>query len=622
LHIIYDNLSADNNGFLENIMNHIDQSLAINSEDDKFVLASNRVIKTSKADCWTLHNTWKQVKENLLKRNHNKTKFILNLPTIKISEIEKLEVAYRADLNFNYDYLIYVTGLMNGNCDVIEELSLSDNGETDLHKFEIFLIKENLREIIFSFENNLEKVYLYFTNFLNFHGVEESERSEDLGISEKQDKNHDNNNQKSLYSDLLNLSIVDVIFSLILNTHNSDKNRVTYFSSLLFYFTKQNKRIHLHANTSILLILNNIPTLDIQSITNFSYFLSFYISNLQFKFEFKQDSSVTENVKGEVFFNMLLDSLANLGTKAKLEEILTSSPFDKELIENFLKSYSEKPNWKFYFGEQYQYDTVVINDHIHNKKEFESWKDKFESSGNDFVYVFLSCLFSFKSKTLTHLRETLNFYKEGIMSLVNTKEKQIVMLEALFDIWKNYSIYLRFSIEFLLNNAILDHTVLARYLIQKRICYHNENLRENFVNFDILIDIVVIHPFKSLDRSRILLSNEQKALAQSDENNQSNIIAHIEELEIYIEKMNQTCEYLPVEVWGELIKLYSSINQSNFNKLKKDEIINYTFERIIQFCRKFKRSLSENLNKIQEAYKNLNVEYAEIEKVIKNINSL
>ena len=96
------------------------------------------------------------------KEENSFSKFILNLPTIKISEIEKLEVAYRADLNFNYDYLIYVTGLMNGNCDVIEELSLSDNGETDLHKFEIFLIKENLSEIIFSFENNLEKVYLYF----------------------------------------------------------------------------------------------------------------------------------------------------------------------------------------------------------------------------------------------------------------------------------------------------------------------------------------------------------------------------------------------------------------------------------------------------------------------------
>jgi len=613
---------VDNKDFLENILNQLDLSLAINSEDDKFVLASNRVIKTSKGDYWILHNTWKQVKQNLLKRNHNKTKFILNLPTIKINEIEKLEVAYRTDLNFNYDYLIYVTGIMNGNHDVIEELSLSDKEETDLHKFETFLIKENLSEIIFSFENNLEKVHLYFTNFLNFYGVEESERSEDSGISEKQDKNDDKYNQKSLYLNLLNLSIVDVIISLILNTHNSEKNRVTYLSSLLFYLTKQNKRILLHANSSILQILNNIPTLDIQSITNFSYFLSFYISNLQFKFEFKQDSSVTENVKGEVFFNMLLDNLANLGTKSKLEEILASSPFDKELIQNFLKSYSEKPNWKFYFGEQYHYDTVVINDHIQNKKEFEAWKDKFESSGNDFVYVFLSCLFSFKSKTLTHLRETLNFYKGALISLVNSKEKQIVMLKALFDVWENSSIYLRFSIDYLLNNAILDHTVLARFLVQKGSSEVSENLRENFVNFDILMDIAVIHPFKSLDRSRILLSNEQKALAQSDESNQSNIIAHIEELEIYIEKINQTCESLPVELWCELIKLYSSINQINFKKLNKNEIFNYTFERIVQFCRKFKRSLSENIKKIQEAYKNLNVEYAEIEKLIKNINSL
>jgi hypothetical protein len=81
--------------------------------------------------------------------------------------------------------------------------------------------------------------------------------------------------------------------------------------------------------------------------------------------------------------------------------------------------------------------------------------------------VILSCLFYYKSKTLTHLRETLNFYKETIEYF--TKDKQIIMLNALFDVWEHSSVYLRFLLEYLLNNNLLEHSVLVKYLTTERL---------------------------------------------------------------------------------------------------------------------------------------------------------
>lgn len=260
------------------------------------------------------------------------------------------------------------------------------------------------------------------------------------------------------------------------------------------------------------------------------------------------------------------------------------------------------PNDNFY------YDIDVISDNILNKKDLNNWSEKFESSGSDFIYILFSCLFYIKSKTLSHIRESLTFYREAFEKFIISIDNQKTLLSALFDLWGNSFTYLKFISDILINQNCLDHTVFIDFIFE-RINQENfyfpreDNRKDNddqnykeknsidslssafdgknfndkkekdkknldlknliffkkFYYFD-LIENLVENFENSMQRIKKELSKEQESLAISDENLQNGIIKKIEFLEEKIEKILDEKKNLHKKILENYLYLVEKLN--------------------------------------------------------------
>jgi hypothetical protein len=194
-------------------------------------------------------------------------------------------------------------------------------------------------------------------------------------------------------------------------------------------------------------------------------------------------------------------------------------------------------------GDSFMYDADRINDHIQQNHEYHLWKDtKFESAGNDFTYILMSCFFSYKSKTLSHLRECILRYKDVIRVNTNSSEKQTKMLEALFKIWGHSHIHLQMVLEILFNHYILDYILFFdfTFAFAKERLGKNGTFNSIYVYLD-LIDYFIDHSGINMSKLRKCLSEEQANLAQSESTMiQNDILNKLESLEEYIEKLKNT----------------------------------------------------------------------------------
>lgn len=195
---------------------------------------------------------------------------------------------------------------------------------------------------------------------------------------------------------------------------------------------------------------------------------------------------------------------------------------------NLFKKRFSDPNEAFYF------DSQVINDNIVAKKEYNNWIDKFESTGNDYVYMFMSCLFYSKSKTLSHLRESITYYKDAILTILNTKEQQLIAMKAISDVWGHCNVYFTFIFDLMLKFSFIDCLVAVRWIFDK-LAQDPSLVTLNYAYFE-LINITVSHCSNSICRIQKELSKEQENLAKSEEGFQTSIIKNIEIYEETLEK--------------------------------------------------------------------------------------
>jgi hypothetical protein len=212
-------------------------------------------------------------------------------------------------------------------------------------------------------------------------------------------------------------------------------------------------------------------------------------------------------------------------------------------------------------GDSFMYDADRINDHILQNHEYSVWKDtKFESTGNDFTYILMSCLFSYKSKTLSHLRECLTRYKDVIRLNTNTKEKQMKMLEALYEIWGHSNIYLKMVIEILFNNYILDYMYLVEFIFSyvKEKIMNNVHFIDYYYQF-IILDYIVAHSNSNMIKLRKQLTKEQENIAQGEAELQSEVLHKLESIEEYIERLKDVSNKLDKEIVDRFVELKENI---------------------------------------------------------------
>ena len=146
----------------------------------------------------------------------------------------------------------------------------------------------------------------------------------------------------------------------------------------------------------------------------------------------------------------------------------------------------------------------------------------------------MSCMFYCKSKTLSHLRESLTFYKNAIVSILTTKDQKLVALEALRDIWGHFDVYFVFIFDLMLKYSFVDCFITIRWIFDK-LLIEPKSIPLCYLHFD-LINILVNSCTTSISRIQKELSKEQENMAKSDEGFHTNIIKNIETYEENLEK--------------------------------------------------------------------------------------
>ncbi len=169
-------------------------------------------------------------------------------------------------------------------------------------------MKDNIEEIIHAFSDKMEICCNYLLNINNFYS------------SDKE----------------INYLIIETLLNLILRVP-SDGN-IVYYTMIFVNLIKQNKVFHnLLSEIIDNYIIQNINIMDLESIINFSKFLSLYISNNQFSYEYNRLEG--DGIKHKLFLKIFIENLVNLATRVRMKDLLPSG------LQSYLPE-EDKPHWK------------------------------------------------------------------------------------------------------------------------------------------------------------------------------------------------------------------------------------------------------------------------------------
>ncbi len=208
------------------------------------------------------------------------------------------------------------------------------------------------------------------------------------------------------------------------------------------------------------------------------------------------------------------------------------------------------------------------------------------------------------------------FFRDSFSHYINNIENQNILLNALFDVWGHSDTYLKFLIEFLLNQNIIEHVILIKFIFQKlkdlitpdfqddQIMTSTDSfsISKNYSMFN-FVESIIIHCEKSLNRLKYELLKEQGILAISDETLQTGIIKSIEFLEENIEKNINANNVIHLETLNLYLDLYFTIG-NNEKSVVFEEEKKFLFEKIVLFMQKNKSKLVSNFCKVQEQFRN------------------
>jgi hypothetical protein len=521
---------------------------------------------------------------NYLKSEENSqidTDLFLNLQSSdspKDDEKTKIDLDYTFEIPENYlnTCSLYFSSF---------ESHFDSEKENSFNFIEKIILRIYIEESINAFHDKISLAVQYLQNLPLFFGLKnENQINEDI-------------------NSIIIQNILNMILKPIKNLSNPSVT--TYYSTLVFNFTKNSQNLNKKLQEELVNIFTkiNVNELNIASIENLANFLVFYIPTNSIDHSILSKLKTNPNSDKTIFFvKMLLEKLCVTLTKQKVESIIKDSLNDllPYLPENF-----EKSKWKFLPNEPFYFDTETIIDNIHNKKEYSQWTEKFDASGSDFVYILCSCLFHARSKTLSHLRETLNFYSDALKTLINSPDRQFMLLNALFDVWGNSPVYVKFILENLLNKTIIGHYELMTYIFHEKFSKYSDY----YLYYEI-IDMSLSHSERLLNRLRNNLTKEQENLIRSEES-RAEIVKTIEELEFNIEKLNKTGESITVDVLLNYFSVYY------YNK-ERDVV----YERIVNLCRDYKYDLIKHKEILKQKFEKLEIESKELNEIVDNLNIL
>jgi hypothetical protein len=165
-----------------------------------------------------------------------------------------------------------------------------------LNNLDQLILADHIEDIVIAFQDKLKFSIDFLENINNFFGT---------------DKN-------------INYLIVEVIMNMILRLNN-DRNIIIYYSMLLIKLVHNNDLKSLLQDALDNKICNNLSDLDIECIENLTTFLSLYISNNEFTYDYSKLTQLNNETKPHYFFKCFIDKLTGLGTKERVKGLLDKS---------------------------------------------------------------------------------------------------------------------------------------------------------------------------------------------------------------------------------------------------------------------------------------------------------
>lgn len=341
-------------------------------------------------------------------------------------------------------------------------------------------------------------------------------------------------------------------------------------------------------------------------------YLNEFLSRDKFKECFEEKDS-------QLFEQLLLntDNILNLNEECVIKNNSGDVVDENDVIPSFIDIKNDS-TMIFLIGK--------IKDEISNKNEFSKWSEKENYPYNDecFINNLFVILFTYKSKTLSHLRECLNFYTQAFVSLVTNTKIQIQVLKCLFTCWGKSTAYMKLVLDFLLINNIVEYKTLLNFLIDH---FKTLNFSLLFINMDylefiinhLLVNKVILK--KKLDTELNLLKelnseNESNNLnlietPQDTDKNYQKLISEkqicIEKLEKQLDRVTQINEKFSFNIIIKLIELIGYFIKS------RNENVDVIFNYFVNFIFNNKTAVKEDMNSVVTFFDNMdNEEKSEI----------
>lgn len=368
--------------------------------------------------------------------------------------------------------------------------------------------------------------------------------------------------QKSAYYQYISESIINLTLSPQCVVRD-----ITLYGALVNELIRRSSSFESKFITTINLFPKIITNLSPLSITNYVYFISFFINNnlsqanqiLTVKYD------VVNDYRGYYYTKMLCEKSSSLLTKDKFTSLVQDFP---KQYASFLSEINDQP--KVLINQAQNAIYAEMSENFKVKRQYEDWKDKLELDNiheNELLHVFTTCLLCTRSKTLSHLREAIYFYKDTIRSMASNEEKEFILLKGLFDTWEHSSIHLIFIIELLFNNHILSHMTAIKYIFSEKL---NQS-KDNVLNWQYyqLIETTISNCGILLSKTKNELNEQQQSLAKSDEDSRQEIIQKIELYEGIESKLKVENEKIVSETLFKYYQLFDVCEKLGGNNLQE-----------------------------------------------------
>lgn len=508
-------------------------------------------------------NIWRIIYEEYTNSKDNKV-FGLDLSELRDSNHTN---GSKKDNSININPFEELLSLPMINLDICQ-LPFNHFSQQESVSIEVIQQTMMIIDILTGMKDNIDRCANYLMKIFSFYNIEVNEQ------------------QKSAYYQYISESILNVIFSPLCL-----KRDITLYGALVNELIHRSSSFESQFMNTISIFPKIIENLSPLSISNYVYFISFFINNnlaesnhiLSIKYD------ITNDNRAYYYTKMFCEKLSSLLTKEKVTSLVQD--FSKQ-YDSFLAEINDQP--KVLINQAQNAIYAEMSENFKVKRSYDDWKDKLPLNNiheNELLHVFTTCLLCTRSKTLSHLREAIYFYKETIRSIASNEEKEFILLKGLFDTWEHSSIHLIFIIELLFNNHILSHITAIKYIFSEKL---NQS-KDNVLNWQFyeLIETTISNCEILLGKTKNELNEQQQSLAKSDEDSRQEIIQKIElfegiegKLKIENEKIAketllkyyQLCDVCE-KLGGKNLQEFILGNIDNFILMHYNSIGNYTQEK-------------------------------------------